>query len=172
MERLTKRGTRKNGYVSAIGSGFGCWGEIIDRLAAYEDTGLMPEEIKEFMEDVEMRFVLWVEKRWGISAGKHIDIMQAEKDGRLVIESPTAPLTLEELWEMGQRCEGVYVAHMDGSPVFRGQKHCAAVLDFSLTFGSNAMHVHAIYGDRMTLREDDYGKTWLAYRRKPEEGTM
>lgn len=45
MERLTKRGTRKNGYVSAIGSGLGCWGKIVDRLAAYEDTGLTPEEV-------------------------------------------------------------------------------------------------------------------------------
>ena len=45
MERLTKRGTRKNGYVSAIGSGLGCWEKIIDRLAAYEDTGLEPEEV-------------------------------------------------------------------------------------------------------------------------------
>jgi len=78
------------------------------------------------------------------------------------------PLTLEELREMGQRCEGIYVAYPDGAPVFREQTYCAAVLDFSPAFGSMKMHVHAIYGDRLTLWEDDYGKTWLAYRRKPE----
>jgi len=80
------------------------------------------------------------------------------------------PLTLEELRGMGQRCEGIYVAYPDGAPVFREQTYCAAVLDFSPAFGSVKMHVHAIYGDRLTLWEDDYGKTWLAYRRKPEEG--
>ena len=79
------------------------------------------------------------------------------------------PLTLDELREMAQKCEGVYVAHVDGSPVFRGQRYCAAVLDFSPAFGSTTLHVHAIYGDRLTLWEDEYGKTWLAYRHKPGE---
>lgn len=79
------------------------------------------------------------------------------------------PLTLDELREMAQKCEWVYAAYIDGTPVFRGQKYCAAVLDFSPAFGSSALYVHAIYGDRLTLWEDDYGKTWLAYRHKPEE---
>lgn len=46
MERLTKPSKNGTRYVSAIGSGYGCWGEIIARLAAYEDTGLSPEEIE------------------------------------------------------------------------------------------------------------------------------
>lgn len=79
------------------------------------------------------------------------------------------PLTMDELRKIAKRCEGVYVAHVDGSPVFRGKRYCAAVLDFSPAFGSNTLHVHAIYGDRLTLWEDDYGKTWLAYRSKPKE---
>lgn len=79
------------------------------------------------------------------------------------------PLTLDELREMAQRCEGIYVTHLDGSPVFRNQTHCAAVLDVSPAFGSAVMHVHAIYGDRLTMWEDEYGKTWLAYRHKPKE---
>ncbi len=78
------------------------------------------------------------------------------------------PLTLDELREMAQRCEGVYVAHSDGTPVFRKQTYCAAVLDLSPSFGSTKMHVHAIYGNRLTFWEDEYGKIWLAYRRKPE----
>jgi len=45
MERLTKPSLRGDRYVSAIGSGCGCWGKIIERLAAYENTGLEPEEI-------------------------------------------------------------------------------------------------------------------------------
>ncbi len=69
------------------------------------------------------------------------------------------PLTLEELREMAQKCDGIYVANLDGTPVFRGQTYCAAVLDFSTSFGSVKMHVHAIYGDRVTFWEDEYVKT-------------
>lgn len=48
MERLTKPAVNKTGskYVSAIGSGYGAWPRIIQRLAAYENTGLEPEEIQ------------------------------------------------------------------------------------------------------------------------------
>lgn len=48
MERLTKPAVNKTGnkYVSAIGSGYGVWPRIIQRLAAYENTGLEPEEIQ------------------------------------------------------------------------------------------------------------------------------
>ena len=47
MERLTKPATRRTGnaYTSAIGSGRGCWPKIVQRLAAYENTGLEPEQI-------------------------------------------------------------------------------------------------------------------------------
>lgn len=81
---------------------------------------------------------------------------------------PNKPLTLDELREMAQRCEGIYICNIDGTPVLRDQKYCAAVLDFSRVFGSNGPRVHAIYGDNLTLGGDEYGKTWLAYRRPPE----
>lgn len=47
MERLTKIATKHTGnmYVSAIGTGKGAVPRIIQRLAAYENTGLEPEEI-------------------------------------------------------------------------------------------------------------------------------
>ena len=58
MERLTKPATRKTGnaYTSAIGSGYGVWPKIIQRLAAYENTGLEPEDIRAFAEDVAHQF--------------------------------------------------------------------------------------------------------------------
>lgn len=49
MERLTKPSRHGDRYVSAIGSGAGCWGEIVNRLAAYENTGLEPEEIADLV---------------------------------------------------------------------------------------------------------------------------
>lgn len=52
MERLTKRSvTGPSRYVSAIGSGHGAWPRIIQRLAAYEDTGLEPEEVATMQEN-------------------------------------------------------------------------------------------------------------------------
>lgn len=78
------------------------------------------------------------------------------------------PLTLEELREMTMRGEGIYVANTDGRPLFRERKYCAAVLDMVPTYGGPA-HIQAIYGEKLSLWEDDYGKTWVAYRRPPVE---
>lgn len=97
--------------------------------------------------------------------GTAIDILLSQQE-----KEKNEPLMLDDLRQMAERCEGVYIAHTDGKEVFRGQKYCAAVLDTSPAFGSVGTHVHAIYGDRLTMWEDDYGKTWIAYRRPPEEG--
>ena len=78
------------------------------------------------------------------------------------------PLTIEQLREMEQRGEGIYVTHADGSPIFRGKQYTAAVLDRIAAFGAMGYHLQAIYGRGLTLTEDDCGKTWLAYRRPPE----
>ena len=37
MERLTKMAKNGGRYVSAIGTGYGCWGRIINRLALLEN---------------------------------------------------------------------------------------------------------------------------------------
>lgn len=59
--------------------------EAVNRLAAYEDTGLDPEDIKDFLDEIESRFILWVNKKYEMSTGRFLDIMQAEKDGHLVV---------------------------------------------------------------------------------------
>ena len=57
--------------------------KILNRLAAYEDTGLEPEEIADFMKRWEQAVEIGgMLKKYGID---HIwDIIQAEQDGRLV----------------------------------------------------------------------------------------
>jgi hypothetical protein len=85
-------------------------------------------------------------------------------------EKINEPLTLEQLREMEQRGEGIYVTHADGSPIFRGKQYTAAVLDRIAAFGAMGYHLQAIYGRGLTLAEDDCGKTWLAYRHKPIGG--
>ena len=64
MERLTKR--LEDGRAifhechgtcgTCDGANCYCIGPMVDRLAAYEDTGLEPEEIKGFAEDVAYQF--------------------------------------------------------------------------------------------------------------------
>lgn len=78
------------------------------------------------------------------------------------------PLTTEELRQMAQQCEGVYVARLDGRPIVWGRKYCAAILDIKPTYGGPD-RIQAIYGDKLTLWEDDYAKTWIAYSRPPVE---
>lgn len=89
MERLTKR--LEDGQVvfhechgtcgTCDGATCYCIGTMVDRLAAYEDTGLEPEEIKDNME--------MFRAYRHICAGhepEHIrDLIQAEKDGRLIV---------------------------------------------------------------------------------------
>lgn len=94
MERLTKRtpagvGTLRN----CTGCPFAprCPGVCVDqdkantRLADYEDTGLTPDEITEMANDIETRFIRYIEKTYGQDAGELLRIWEAAKDGRVVI---------------------------------------------------------------------------------------
>lgn len=82
------------------------------------------------------------------------ELAQAKKDGRLVILQPNDPLTLEELREMDG--EPVWGAFSDGSGRYMIiQWHNS---EFFKTFECGFLLL------------EEYGKTWLAYRRKPEEG--
>lgn len=135
MERLTER--TKDGYVTT------CFWETntengmydlneqlaekcIDRLAAYEDTGLTPEEVTDLM-------------------APH----KAVKEPRaLVAPPPNTPLTPAELREMP-------------GPVW--------ICYPQETFGPQHIMADDISCTRYQFSFADYGKTWLAYRRKPEE---
>lgn len=79
MDRLTKRLPDNLGCVPVEGIG---WPEIADRLAAYEDTGLEPEELKSLKET------------WDLFGGadgvqrvyvERDEYKQAESEGRLIV---------------------------------------------------------------------------------------
>ena len=53
--------------------------QIIDRLAEYEDTGLSPEEVKILVQDIETRFILYVEKTYGMGV---MGYLEAYKESR------------------------------------------------------------------------------------------
>ena len=117
MERLT---TRARGLALMVDTGPCAVAGIVDRLAAYEDTGLTPEEIM------------------------------------ALIPLPNDPLTLEEL--RGMDGEPVWIVPMRGSGGF-----CTWMLvDAEYELCREAHGEMAVF--------ENCGKTWLAYRRKPEEG--
>lgn len=68
-------------------------GQDIDRLAAYEDTGLEPEEVAKIREDVENGYMKSTARRYGISVARLRELAQADREGRcVVLNMPRKPL--------------------------------------------------------------------------------
>ena len=101
MERLTKRIDGEAVHFDCHGTcgtcdGCTCFeiGGMVDRLTAYEDTGLEPEEIDGLQHRIDENIgasKLWNRKYYDLMAEKldttydHLrDLLAAEKDGRLV----------------------------------------------------------------------------------------
>lgn len=59
--------------------------QCMDRLAAYEDTGLEPEVVKDMAENAETRLLAWFEARYNMPVGKLMDLIEAQQDGRVVV---------------------------------------------------------------------------------------
>ncbi len=57
----------------------------VGRLAAYEDTGLEPEDIKEIMNRLNERFLLLLAKEYETTPKRAMEILMAERDGQLVV---------------------------------------------------------------------------------------
>lgn len=219
MERLTSREPRISGMPGVCCTHFeggdcqaiqghcadGCaWEEAAwERLAAYEDTGLEPEEVAERLRTCKELVQIFerADLYNGIGPIEHIcELSQAEKDGRLVMlpdakytdadgekalqkamwvcgntnnpvtrytadaiaeklcreardENP--PLTLEELREMDG--EPVWVCEPNGTNGVWG----LVDLEYQMV---------RLHGGGLSIWENN-DKSWLAYRRKPEERT-
>ena len=71
--------------------------KLIERLAAYEDTGLTPEEIKApFTEDTMINLAA---QALGVEPSRLRELAEADKDGRVVV----LPCKVgEKLWVIGQ----------------------------------------------------------------------
>ena len=80
MERLTYF---KDGYWRVNFSGVQYQADFVDRLAAYEDTGLTPEEIKApFTEDTMINLAA---QALGVEPSRFRELAEADKDGRCVV---------------------------------------------------------------------------------------
>ena len=217
MERLTSREPRISGMPGVCCTHFeggdcqaiqghcadGCaWEEAAwERLAAYEDTGLKPEDIDALQKREQGLAEMLVNVSCGCAVPytRLAELAQAEKDGRLVMlpdakytdadgekalqkamwvcgntnnqvtrytadaiaeklcreardENP--PLTLDELREMDG--EPVCIAPVDGGP------YTWMLVDTKYEVCREAHGGLAVF--------ENLGKTWVAYRHKPENG--
>lgn len=167
MKRLTEHHVNKKMGVYMICSGacddFNCTGcekfnDIVDRLAAYEDTGLKPEDIDALQKREQGLAEMLVNVSCGcvVPYTRLAELAQAEKDGRLVVLPPNDPLTIEELQEM------------DGEPVWGTFSEVSG--RYMIIQWHNSEFFKTFECGFLLLEE--YGKTWMAYRRKPEEGAQ
>ena len=89
MERLTYF---KDGYWRVNFSGVQYQADFVDRLAAYEDTGLTPEEIKaQFTEDTMINLAA---QALGVEPSRLRELAEADKDRRMVM----LPCKVGERW--------------------------------------------------------------------------
>lgn len=75
--------TGKHGKPMADCTALYCRNRLLDRLVAYEDTGLTPEEIKApFTEDAMINLAA---QALGVEADRLRELAEADKDGRVLI---------------------------------------------------------------------------------------
>ena len=154
MERLTYRYADGEAWasiykVSACGE-HECKGPIIERLAAYEDTGMTPEEIDALQKREQGLAEMLVNVSCGcaVSYSRLAELAQAEKDGRLVV-LPCKPDEIFYQWKRGDDCPSV--SRFEGVEISE---------DGEITYPMKR------WGEVFTL--DDFGKTIFLSRAEAE----
>ena len=154
MERVTQKNER--GYY-LLGDGiYSDWGvpekfrgDDVDRLAAYEDTGLEPEEIAKIKQDVEDGYMKSTARRYGIDVSRLRELAQADRE-------KNDPLTLDEL--RGMRGKWVWVVSPDKDLTVSAWAYVGANHVFTYWEYDNDELV-----GRVVYNLCDYG-AWIAYR--------
>ena len=116
MERLTYF---KDGYWRVNFSGVQYQADFVDRLAAYEDTGLTPEEVlpKDKADEIALKLMRLADLESLCSYDRIRELAEADKDGRVVV---LPCKRRDELWTYGNFTHGreVYRGHnKDGCPI-------------------------------------------------------
>lgn len=83
-------------------------GPAIDRLAAYEDTGLMPPDVMHMRMDMAILTALFD----GIDVDRMREIVAAERGGRVVVLP--SKTVFELTWDAGPDCDLVCPVSIDG----------------------------------------------------------
>ena len=116
MERQTYF---KDGYWRVNFSGVQYQADFVDRLAAYEDTGLTPEEVlpKDKADEIALKLMRLADLESLCSYDRIRELAEADKDGRVVV---LPCKRRDELWTYGNFTHGreVYRGHnKDGCPI-------------------------------------------------------
>ena len=82
MERLTYF---KDGYWRVNFSGVQYQADFVDRLAAYEDTGLYPESVEELKLSMMGKAISEITEFEGLPIDRIREFAEADKDGRVVV---------------------------------------------------------------------------------------
>lgn len=108
-----------------------------------------------------------MDRQWAVGYNAGLDrALYSIAYAKTIAPPPNDPLTLEELRKMGG--EPVWI-HSFSSIQKKPRISGWAIVE---TVGSaNATFVRAGVNCRTTKWFTNYGSTWLAYRRRPEEGT-
>lgn len=64
--------------------------QLYTELKRYENLGMKPEEFEEMCENIDTRMLQWFEHKYGIGAGRMMELAEADKEGRLTIIPPPA----------------------------------------------------------------------------------
>ena len=91
MERLTYF---KDGYWRVNFSGVQYQADFVDRLAAYEDTGLEPEAIETVKLALAAKHMVDLETLNNTPISRLVELAEADKDGRVVV----LPCKVRERW--------------------------------------------------------------------------
>lgn len=198
MERLTRRMCRSwsviPGYELSTVKGMQA---VVDRLAAYEDTGLEPEEVVQTKLALMGKVLAEIKEFDGVPVNRMIELAQAEKEGRLVILPDTKYTDADgeealrkAMWTCGNTNNPVtrYAANAIAEKLCREAKDENPPLTLEELRGMDGEPVWILTkydasksfwaivntkGDqvesyaRVELFED-YWSDWLAYRRKRE----
>ena len=91
MERLTYF---KDGYWRVNFSGVQYQADFVDRLAAYEDTGLEPEAVETVKLALDAKHMVDLETLNNTPISRLVELAEADKDGRVVV----LPCKVGERW--------------------------------------------------------------------------
>ena len=155
MERLTYF---KDGYWRVNFSGVQYQADFVDRLAAYEDTGLTPEEVlpKDKADEIALKLMRLADLESFCSYDRIRELAEADKDGRVVV----LPCKVgDTVWIVGT-VRKLYSAKV--RTFFCG--HPSAVRG-----DDDGGHIHMIRTTECDIPMQEFGKTVFLSREEAEK---
>ena len=146
MERLTYF---KNGYWRVNFSGVQYQADFVDRLAAYEDTGLEPEAVETVKLALAAKHMVDLETLNNTPISRLVELAEADKEGRVVVLPCRQG---DELWTYGNSPHGREVYRF-------------TVSDVSTLNGRTVLNTLGLG----TIRPEDIGKTVFLSREEAEK---